>query len=99
MYRGTTPSHVFHVNTDLRDASVLFITYKQNNQVVLEKTLEDCQIGEEEIRVSLSQEETLGFKAGVGVDIQIRAGFSDGRRIASNIITTNAKKILKDGVI
>lgn len=37
MYRGTTPTNVFRTDVDLENASVLFVSYKQNGKVVLEK--------------------------------------------------------------
>ena len=97
--RGVTPTHIFETGLDLREATVLFITYQQNDRTVLEKTLEDAELSETDIRVSLTQEETLRFRENTLVRIQIRAGFSDGRRVKSEIITTTADELLKEDVI
>ncbi|HEN0367643.1 TPA: hypothetical protein U3P15_000598 [Streptococcus agalactiae] len=78
--------------------SFLFITYKQNGKVVLEKTIDDVSIHGEMVEVRLSQRETLLFSEGI-VTIQIRAKFQDGSVIASSLIRTNAREILKDGEI
>ena len=98
MRRGTTPTNTFTVDVDLRQATAMYVTYKQGGTVLLEKTLEDITVSEDKIEVELSQEDTLAFKNGT-VQIQIRAKFVDGSALASNIITVNMNAILKDGVI
>ena len=102
MRRGTTPTNTFKTNVDLSAAKV-FITYAQNNLIILEKTNSDItfstgQSGEYLLAVELSQQDTLAFGTG-NVIIQIRAVFNDGTAIASNIVRTTAEMILKDGVI
>lgn len=98
MHRGTTPTNIFRTDVDLTNASVLFITYKQNGKVILEKTIDDVSIHGEIVEVRLSQRETLLFSEGI-VTIQIRAKFQDGSVIASSLIRTNAREILKEGEI
>lgn len=98
MHRGTTPTNIFRTDVDLTNASVLFITYKQHDKVVLEKTIDDVSIHGEMVEVRLSQRETLLFSEGI-VTIQIRAKFQDGSVIASSLIRTNAREILKEGEI
>lgn len=102
MYRGTTPAHTFTTDTDLSEADVIYITYKQNGQIVLEKTKADITFDtvqqEYTMTVGLSQAETLALDDSQ-VAIQIRARFSDGRAIASNVISVPVRQILKDGEI
>lgn len=98
MFRGTTPTNVFNVDVDLTNAEVIYITYKQQNKVVFEKEKSDITVTENSLTVKLTQEETLKLTERE-VEIQIRARFSDGTALASNIIKTTANKILKDGVI
>ena len=98
MRRGTTPTNTFTVDVDLRQATALYVTYKQNSRVILEKTLADATITETSVAVTLTQEDTLAFAQG-SAQIQIRAKFVDGAAIASNIITASVDQILKDGVI
>lgn len=99
MRRGTTPTHIFGVDVDLRDAAVIYITYRQGGKNVLEKTGEDIEVEEEEIRTTLTQADTLAFSTSGAVEIQIRAKFPDGAAIASQVIRTSANVILKEGVI
>ena len=98
MYRGTTPTNVFRTDVDLENASVLFVSYKQNGKVVLEKSLEDVKNKKTLVAVNLTQKETLLFQDGI-VTIQIRAKFPDNTAIASNLIRTTAEEIVKDGEI
>lgn len=98
MYRGTTPTNVFRTDVDLENASVLFVSYKQNGKVVLEKSLEDVSVKKTFVTVNLTQKETLLFQDGI-VTIQIRAKFPDNTAIASNLIRTTAEEIVKDGEI
>lgn len=99
MRRGTTPTHIFKTSIDLTEAEVIFITYRQGNKNVLEKSREDLIVTSEQVSVKLTQEETLLFSINDAVKIQIRAKYADQSAIASNVITTKADVILKEGVI
>ena len=95
--RGSTPTNVFNVNIDLTGATV-FITYSQNNKVVIEKTGSDVTIESDKLTTTLSQTDTLALQSG-RTEIQIRYVMSNGTADASNIIVVDAQRILKDGVI
>ena len=98
--RGTTPTHIITTDVDLRDAKNIYITYSQNTYNVVEKTKDDLEeLTEEYIKVRLTQSETLRFKEKGKILVQIRAIFADGTAIESNMMETNANKILKEGVI
>ena len=97
MTRGTTPTHEFNTNVDLTDAKIVYITYMQNGETVVEKTIDDAVIDGDKITVSLTEEDTLKFDANSLVEIQLRVGFENGERIASNIMRVRVQKILKDG--
>lgn len=99
MRRGTTPIHTFTTDLDLSDAAVIWLTYKVDGKIVIDKQKEDLEVTAEEISFKLTQEETLKLLNGDRVRIQIRARFEDGTAVASNIMETNAREILKDGVI
>ena len=97
--RGTTPTHTFHTSIDLTGAVVLFITYKQLYNTVLEKDISDCEITSDSVTVHLTQAETLMFQANLDVEIQIRARFADGTAVGCDILVSDVHRILKDGVI
>lgn len=100
--RGTTPTNTFNTSFNLTEATVIYITYAQQNHIVFEKTMEDItEITAEKITVQLSQEDTLLLSDRYPVEIQIRAGFGGegGSRVRSNIMTASVERILKDGEI
>ena len=100
MKRGTTPTHTFSVDVDLTSATAIYLTYKQGNQTIVERDNTEMTVTAESIQVKLTQEETLAFNSAANIQIQIRAVFSDGTAIASDILTVSpAGQILKDGVI
>lgn len=95
--RGSTPTNVFVVPIDISDAKV-YITYSQNNAIIVEKTNPDIVFEENRMIVALTQEDTLKFVPG-WVEIQIRYVKESGEADASNILVANTTKILKDGEI
>ena len=99
MRRGTTPTHTFTTDIDLTDAEAIYITYKQNDKTVIEKEKTDLTITEDSLTVKLTQNETLAFVLDVPVRMQIRARFADGTAVASQVMSTRADVILKEGVI
>ena len=96
---GTTPTHKFNVNLDLRSAVVVYLTYAQGRNVVLEKTKDDLLIEENSVSVYLTQKDTLKFKQNKDVEIQFRVRFPDNSAPKSIIMTTTADRILKSGEI
>lgn len=99
MRRGTTPTFQITV-TGLSDIEidVLWITLKQGTTEIT-KEKGDVEIQGDVISTALTQEETLMFKEGTKVGIQLRALSTNNTAYASNIVYTDVEKILKDGVI
>ena len=99
MRRGTTPTHTFKSPVDFTTVQVIFLTYKQNGKTIIEKDIDDIEIFEDKLVVTLTQADTLAFSTIGEVEIQCRARFPDGSALASNIVKTPACKILKEGII
>ena len=99
MRRGTTPTHTFKSPVDFTTVDVIYVTYSQDGRKIIEKSKEDIEITEDTLTVTLSQTDTLAFSTIGEVEIQVRAKFPDGSALASNVIKTQACKILKEGVI
>lgn len=101
MYRGTTPTLIYNVNSnlDLNGMLQIWVTLKN---LMYEKTFgKDNIIIDNEnktITVELSQEDTLLFN-GKEVNTQIRFLDSTGKAYASNIEKIELNNILKEGVI
>lgn len=100
MQRGTTPTHTFTFGESLSGAKFdkIFITYKQGEKTIVEKSTDDITVTESAFIVKLSQAETLLFSPGQ-VRIQIRVKTVMGEALASNIITVPTEELLKDGEI
>lgn len=104
--RGTTPTVVFNVKTelDLSDVVELWITFKPKSADPRHRdmtyTLEDVTIDPllKTISLFMSQEDTLAFNE-KPYNVQIRLRTSDDLAYASSIIEEPIGKILKDGVI
>jgi len=101
MRRGTTPIIIFNVDIDLTEAEVVYVTFRQNKENIVEKDKSECTIESSRIIVPLTQEDTLlfGHDPRQTVCAQIRARFTNGEAIASNILQIRVKDILKDGEI
>lgn len=97
--RGTTPIHTITTEIDLRDAVVIYVTYKQKRNIILDKTKDDIEVDEDEIRIPLTQAETLSFSYKDPIRVQIRAKYASGKAVASNIMVGTIGEILKDGEI
>lgn len=99
MIRGTTPTLEFAIPFDTSVLSEAWVTLSQNNVVILNKELKDCTCDDRKLSVRLTQEETLKLDCNCKTEIQIRAKTKEGDALASDIITVNTDRILKDGVI
>ena len=100
MWRGTTPVHTFTLpeGVVLDDFDVVYVTYSQSGRTVLEKNKNELEATNSGFRLFFSQADTLCFSPGP-VKIQIRARLRDGNVVASDIISTTALEVLKDGEI
>jgi len=98
MRRGTTPTITITTDLDLTQASNLFVTFKQGDRVVFEKTLDDVTVRETQVVCELSQNDTLTLRDGKPVRFQIRATLGDSK-VASNVMATSVGEILKGGMI
>ena len=99
MIRGTTPTLEFIIPFDTGQLAEAFVTLSQNEVIIIDKALTECQCNENKLSVRLTQEETLKLQCDCTTEIQIRAKTLEGEAIASQIIKVNTERILKDGVI
>lgn len=99
MVRGTTPTHSFSIPFDTSEIDELFLTYSQNGQVVFEKQKEDCELIDNEIRVHLTQDDTLLLSDKKQTEIQLAVKTRGGDVFRSNIINVSTERILHDDKI
>lgn len=99
MIRATTPTHRLELHTDVNYIDKILITYKQNGNVVLEKTEEDVDKGDEWVKVNLTQEETKLFADYMPAEVQVRIKTNEGKVIASKVIKVTVGEVLNDEVM
>lgn len=105
MIRGTTPTLEFNLpfQASLIKSAQILISYVDNlKEIVIEKTLDECVLGETSISTELTQEETLSFPAPITAEVQLRVVVNqDGKDItlATEVYKVKVKKLLKDGVL
>ena len=103
MYRGTTPTITFKINTDidLNEVAECWVTFKAHlggEEKTFDKTDVIIDPLLKTIEVAMTQEETLFFKAGK-IFVQIRLRMNDDLAYASDIKAMTMNGILKDGEI
>ena len=99
MRRGTTPTHIFDVDIDTSLIKEAKITYTQDDKIILEKRVNDCEITQGRIKTKLTQEETLKFDCTKFVYIQIRALMINGDCLATDVIMASVDKCLDNEVL
>lgn len=99
MFRGTTPTHTFEVDTDTSLIKEVKIIYSQKDKEILVKRTEDCTIEDGVISTKLSQEDTFLFEGNTIVTIQVRVLTMGGDALTSDLIMTGVGKCLDDEVL
>ena len=97
--RGTTPTHVFTLPFETALVKAVKVTYAHNGQIVLEKETVDCEMEGNDIKLKLTQEETLLFDNNQLVQIQVRVLTQDGDALRSVIYHCHTGILLDDEVM
>lgn len=97
MIRGTTPVIILNLPMAI-DFEVLYITFKQDRNVVLEKSLCDVKVEGTKVVIPFSQKETLSFDGETSIKVQLRGRVGE-TAYASKIVRLSMSDILKDGEI
>jgi hypothetical protein len=99
MYRGSTPRLEFVLPFDTALIAECYVTIAQNEEVKVEKEIDDCVLDGHKLSVTLAQEDTLELDANVNAEIQIRAVTATGNSLVSDIYCVDVGRILKEGAI
>lgn len=104
--RGTTPTHVFHIPFSIDGVVAAYITYAQDDRIVIDKRIDEvnADVFTNTITASLSQEDTLAFSCGKKysdniVLIQIKLLYENDIVCISDPIRDKVGDIVKDGRI
>ena len=102
MIKGTTPTLHFNlpIKTDTIKAAEIVLQYVDNAKTVtIERTLDDCVVGETSIAAVLTQEETLALPAPSLARVQLRVLTFDDTSLATLPYEVTVKELLKESVI
>lgn len=102
MIRGTTPTLQFNLPFEtsiIKSAEIVLQYVDDNKEVIIEKKLEDCEVGTAHISTRLTQEETLKFPATATVGVQLRILTNEDDAHATKIYYVTVKRLLKGDVI
>ena len=98
--RGTTPTITYTFDlVDVSNITTAYLTITQGERVIIEKTLNDAEIGENSLVWTLTQDETLQLEEDASVKIQCRYKTGDGMAYATKKTTTKVYGVEKEGVI
>jgi len=99
MRQGTTPTHTFKTPCPTGAVKSALIVYAQNDKKILCKTLDDCEISDEKISLTLTQEETFLFEADQAMSFQVRILTTSGKALASDIVPDYVYPSLSEEVL
>ena len=84
MIRGTTPTHTFDLPISKGNIKDIRITYVQNDEKIIEKKITDVILSEKKVAITLTQDESLKFKARRTAFVQIRILTDENKVFTSN---------------
>lgn len=99
MRRGTTPTHTFEIPMEKAMIKSATVIYKQDDEIILRKTIDDCRIEDGKIVIHLTQEETLSFRCDKSVYIQVAILTPGGDALRSDIMRVTVDQCLDREVI
>lgn len=101
-YRTQTITHKFTLNIDESVIEDFIITYSQNGNQIINKEITDIEngtveVGDNEILVHLSQDDTALFKVGA-VNVQVKIWTKNRKSLISREFLTECKDVLNEKV-
>lgn len=99
MIRGTTPTLEYTLPFGTEQVAKAFITLVQNDEIIIDRPMEECNCSGNKISVRLTQEETYKLQCDCIVEIQLVVKDQNDNVIATNISKDRVWRILREGVI
>ena len=99
MIRGTTPTHTFKIPFPVSSVKEAMVIYAQDDIEVFHKDTVDCAMKDNEISVTLTQEDTLLLNHQMPVQVQLRLLTTKGVAMASSVKVVSVKKCLNNEVL
>lgn len=98
--RATTPTFKLTLpeEYDLSDAANIYATFLANGKKVT-KTGSELDVQKNVVSVYLTQEETLSWRSGYMLEIQLNWTYSNGSRVATEVASVRITKQLLEEVL
>lgn len=97
MIVGTTPTHSFSTPCKASDVAKVRVLYSQDDVLILTKT--DCTIEDNQISVTLTQEDTFLFNADTFAEVQVRILTTSNDLLESIPVRFGITKCLENEVL
>lgn len=82
--RGTTPSFTFDMKVHLGSIKELYVTFKQLNTTIIEKTKDSIQfLDDDSVKIVLTEQESLLFSDKYEVECQFMIKYINGAIVTS----------------
>lgn len=99
MYQGETiTTTVTDLPVPISEIVNVYIVFKNNSKILIEKTLNDCTVTDDTITCRLTQEESLSLPTG-NIERSIIVITKDGSRFESDPCTIPCGKTVKSEVL
>lgn len=97
---GTTPEITVEMPVEADAVEALFVTFvDKDKKMTLEKSLQQVTYTDKQLRIELTQEETLGFPEESAGEWQIRFRMRGEKSQSTIIMPYRVGRVLKKGVI
>ena len=101
IFRGTTPKFIFTLPNSITIDDILNVelVFTQNDEIVIAKKLGDFTTSNNQLTITLTQEDTLKLKGNSPLYYQIKVLLNDKSVITSDIITNMVYNSLSESVL
>lgn len=99
MIRGTTPIHKWTLPVDASVVKKVRVVYSQDDETVFVKQTEDCILEGNDLKVTLTEEDTLKFSHKKKVEVQARFLTVDNKIFGTRVVEVPVWKLLDEEVM
>lgn len=101
IFRGTTPKFIFTLPNSITIDDILNVelVFTQNDEIIIAKKLGDFTTSNNQLTITLTQEDTLKLKGNSSLYYQIKVLLNDESVITSDIITNMVYNSLSESVL
>ena len=101
IFRGTTPKFIFTLPNSITIDDILNVelVFTQNDELIIAKKLGDFTTSNNQLTITLTQEDTLKLKGNSPLYYQIKVLLNDESVITSDIITNMVYNSLSESVL